>query len=110
MWAEPGSWGDLDSALQRLPAGGELCGATHLGDPKRKPDNTTVFFRSSLYGDNLKKFWDPIMTAAGCASLESEDLHDQVKFVWRCPREKGGVMTVITDPGDEIYGIGHVAL
>ena len=110
MWAEPGSWGALNSALQRLPAGAELCGATHLGDPKRKPDNTTVFVRSSLFGDDLKKFWDPIMTAAGCALSKAEIDHSQTMFVWRCPHDKGGVVTVTTNPMDEIYGVGHLNL
>jgi hypothetical protein len=108
MWSEPGSWGGLNAALQRLPAGVELCGATHLGDPKAKPDNTTVFFRSSLYGADLKKFWDPVMTAAGCTFLEDNSDRDQSKFVWRCPHDKGGVVTVLTDPMDEIYGVGHL--
>jgi hypothetical protein len=79
-----------------------------LGDPKKKPDNTMVFCRSPLEGEDLKKFWDPIMTAAGCAFLEQDVDQRQSKFVWRCPGDKGGVVTVITNPADEIYGIGHM--
>lgn len=110
MWAEPGSWGGLSSDLQRLPPGAELCGATHFGEPKDKdkPGFISVFFRSSLYGDDLRKFWAPVLTAAGCTFREDKSFHDQTNFVWMCPHEKGGVVTVITNPGDEFYSIGFM--
>lgn len=111
MWAEPGSWSGLHSDLQRLPPGGELCGATHFGEPKDKPSTTTVFVRSSLYGDDLKRFWDPVMTAAGCTFRKGEEAeNNRSQFTWLCPHDKNGVVTVITNPGEEIYAIGYVIL
>lgn len=107
-WTEPGSWGGLSSDLQRVPAGVELCGATHLGEPKDKASPTSIWFRSPLYGDDLRKFWAPILTAAGCAFQEDDSDNSKTQFVWRCPHEKGGVVTILTDLRDEFYSIGFV--
>lgn len=108
MWAEPGSWGGLSSDLQRLPAGVELCGATHLGEPKDKESFTSVFFRSSLYGEDLKKFWAPVMTAAGCKLLKEDSDDSRTELVWSCPSQKMGAVTVLTALRYELYSIGFL--
>lgn len=108
MWTEPGSWAGLSSDLQRLPAGAELCGATHLGKPTDKETFTSVFFRSPLYGDDLKKFWAPVLTAAGCTLVDDDSDQNQTKFTWRCPSEKGGTVTVLSALQYELYSIGFL--
>jgi hypothetical protein len=94
--------------LQRLPAGVELCGATYLGNPKARPTFVSVFFRSALHGDDLRRFWDPVLTQAGCTFHEDKSDERWTDLVWRCPSAKGGTVTVLTDVRFELYSIGFL--
>jgi hypothetical protein len=112
--AEAGSWGGLPGDMQKVPANAEFCGVTYLTDGKGKPSKgsgqfSTVFFRSQLYGNELRSFWEPILTGVGCTFKEDDTSATQTKLVWRCPAAKGSVFTILTDPGSELFSVGFLA-
>jgi hypothetical protein len=110
-----GSWGGLATALQAVPPGGELCGAELEADDAGQPEMghgrfVNVAIRSPLFGADLRSFYDPVMTAAGCAFKSDGSVANlQTRLTYSCPASVGGLVTIATDTGAQVYGIGGLA-
>jgi len=97
----PGSWGKVPAALQKLPPGGEHCGAVDLMDQ--------AIIASGLAGKELEAFYAPLFAKLGCQPFRCEDATSGDKVQTRCQcRANGYFGTVNTDTGVESYSIGVV--
>jgi hypothetical protein len=65
--SQPGSWGDLPSALQQIPTGGSLCGALYNATPDGGVgESYGTSLLTTLYGKPLFDFYSPLVTTLGC--------------------------------------------
>ena len=107
------TWGGLPEAWHALPAGAELCGAVYFLDNDGKPQNATgaivsAMIRSPLWGDALKSYYDPILTAASCTFSEDRSEDGQTRLSWTCPEDAGYLAQTITDTSYNVYLLGGI--
>jgi hypothetical protein len=103
----------VPEAWRALPAGAELCGAVYFLDSAGKPENATgdlvsAMIRSPLWGDALKTYYDPILTAASCTFNNDQSGDGQTRLSWKCPEDAGGLAQAITDANYNVYLLSAV--
>lgn len=110
MKAEPGSWGGVASVLRALPPSATLCGAQYFVSKKTgsvSKDAGSVIISSALNGDELRAFYQPVFTKAGCTFAEkTAGAYD---FSWNCPKGLGNALTIVVDRDFGVFAIGFVA-
>ena len=91
--SQAGSWGDLPTALQQVPAGGSLCGALYNATADGGVgESYGTSLLTNLYGKPLFDFYSPLVTALGC-TLGQPDSTSVMTF--SCPG--GGFGTIAPD-------------
>jgi hypothetical protein len=99
---KPGAWGGVPPELQKVPPGGELCGADF-----RMSKSGATMMRSALFGKDLQTFYAPLFEAIGCKPLECELVKSKLGKVaaqqTHCTcRGNKKLGSVATDSGSEI--------
>lgn len=109
MKAEPGSWGGVAPVLRALPPGATLCGAQHFVSKNGSVSKNagSVIISSALNGDDLRTFYQPVFTKAGCTFAEKTA--GAYSFSWNCPKERGNALTIVVDRDVGVFAIGFVA-
>ena len=107
------TWGGLPEAWRALPTGAELCGAVYFLDNDGKPLNgsgalVSAMIRSPLWGDALKSYYDPILTAASCTFSEDRSADGQTRLSWTCPEDAGYLAQTTTDTSYNVYLLGGI--
>jgi hypothetical protein len=107
--AEPGAWGGVASVLRALPPGAKLCGALYFVSKSGSvsKDAGSVIISSALNADELRTFYQPVFTKAGCTFAEKTA--GPYSFSWSCPKELGNALTIVVEREAEVFAIGFMA-
>jgi hypothetical protein len=91
--SQAGSWGDLPTALQQVPAGGSLCGALYnAAADGGVGESYGTSLLTNLYGKPLFDFYSPLVTAFGCTLSQPDSIS---LMTFSCPG--GGFGTIAPD-------------
>jgi hypothetical protein len=99
----PGSWGALPTALQRLPAGGTLCGAFYnTADDGGQGASYGTAMLTDLWGQDLLNFYAPLAKSLGCTRDDATVAPDAS---FSCTN--GAVLVVAPDVANDVILVAY---